>query len=70
MTNHPLHNLIADSQLMENLAGKYGTPAYLYSKERLVANLNRLNNALVNHFDKYHICYAVKANSNPNLIGS
>ncbi len=69
MTNHPLHNLIADSQLMENLAGKYGTPAYLYSKERLVANLNRLNNALVNHFDKYHICYAVKANSNPNLIG-
>ncbi|MEE8336395.1 MAG: diaminopimelate decarboxylase, partial [Candidatus Neomarinimicrobiota bacterium] len=52
----------------EELARTYGTPLYIYSKDRLAANLNRLDQALAVNFKKYHICYAVKANSNPNLL--
>ncbi len=68
MTNHPLRELIADKKLLTALAKKYGTPLYIYSQDRLLENLTRLNSALKKHFAKYHICYAVKANSNPNLI--
>ena len=53
---------------MSSLAKNYGTPLYIYSEKRLLANLDRLNNALKTNFNKYHICYALKANSNPALI--
>ena len=68
MNTHPLYNLIQNSTLMTSLAKDYGTPLYIYSEERLLANLERLNNALKTNFNKYHICYALKANSNPALI--
>ncbi len=68
MTSHPLIKLIADKNLLGNLADEYGTPTYIYSQPRLLDNINRLDKALRQNFDKYHICYAVKANSNPNLI--
>ena len=53
---------------MTSLAKNYGTPLYIYSEKRLLENLDRLNNALKTNFNKYHICYALKANSNPALI--
>ncbi len=68
MTNHPLKTLIADYSLLNELAENFGTPLYVYSSERLSTNLNRLNQALADNFDRYHICYAVKANSNPHLL--
>jgi len=68
MNTHPLYHLIKNSTLMTSLAKEYGTPLYIYSEERLLANLDRLNNALKTNFNKYHICYALKANSNPALI--
>ncbi len=68
MTNHPLRNLIADKTRLDGISSNSGTPVYLYSKERLQENLSRLDTALKASFDKYHICYAVKANSNPHLI--
>ena len=68
MNRHPLYNLIQNSMLMTSLAKDYGTPLYIYSEKRLLANLDRLNNALKTNFNKYHICYALKANSNPALI--
>jgi len=70
MTNHPLKELIADKAQLTALADVYDTPAYIYSNQRLQANLERLDTALKNNFDKYHICYAIKANSNPNLIAA
>ncbi|HCN25318.1 MAG TPA: diaminopimelate decarboxylase [Candidatus Marinimicrobia bacterium] len=68
MNRHPLYYLIQNSTLMSSLAKNYGTPLYIYSEKRLLANLDRLNNALKTNFNKYHICYALKANSNPALI--
>ena len=68
MNRHPLYYLIQNSALMTSLAKNYGTPLYIYSEKRLLENLDRLNNALKTNFNKYHICYALKANSNPALI--
>ena len=70
MTSHPLKKLIANKNLLENLATEYGTPTYFYSQQRLHSNLDRLDRALKENFKKYHICYAIKANSNPALIAA
>ena len=65
---HPLRNLIRNNKLMNELAEEYGTPCYVYDQPRLVDNLTRLDNAISKYFNKYHICYAVKSNSNPHLL--
>ena len=66
--SHPLLNIIKDKSLLSTIAEKYGTPLYIYSEERLIENVNKINSALSNNFDSYHICYTIKANSNPHLI--
>ena len=66
--NHPLRNLIRNKELMASLANTYGTPTYVYDYLRLKHNLNALDKSLSQHFNKYHICYAVKSNSNPHLL--
>jgi|TARA_B110000495_G_scaffold5183_1_gene3866 diaminopimelate decarboxylase len=68
MTKHPLIDLIKNKPLFDTLADQYGTPLYIYSKERLVHNINLLKKALNDYFDSFHICYTIKANSNPHLI--
>jgi len=69
MTNsHPLLNIIKNKTLLTSMAEKYGTPLYIYSQKKLIENVNKINNALNNNFDNYHICYTIKANSNPHLI--
>ena len=70
MNNHPLSNLISEQELLEEIANKYGTPLYVYSEERLNENINRLSSAIGNSFEKHHIYYAVKANSNTHIIST
>jgi diaminopimelate decarboxylase len=70
VTKHPLIKLIKNKPLFESLADRYGTPLYLYSKRRLDYNIKTLDHALNENFDSYHICYTIKANSNPHLIKS
>ena len=65
---HPLRDLIRNQTLMSDLALSYGTPSYIYDQTRLNHNLSKLHSSLKTYFDKYHICYAVKANSNPHLL--
>ncbi|MBO03001.1 MAG: diaminopimelate decarboxylase [Candidatus Marinimicrobia bacterium] len=65
---HPLRKLIFDEKLLSPLAKTYGTPLYIYSQERITENVLNLKNALNKHFEKFHICYAIKSNSNPHLI--
>jgi diaminopimelate decarboxylase len=65
---HPLLNLVKNYDLLEGLAHTYGTPLYLYSRERIQENLMRMDRALNDHFSRYRICYAIKANNNPNLL--
>ena len=70
MNNHPLSNLISDKELLEEIANEHGTPLYVYSEERLNENINRLSSAIGNSFEKHHIYYAVKANSNTHIIST
>ena len=70
MNNHPLSSLISDQELLEKFANEYGTPLYVYSEERLNENISRLSSAIGNSFEKHHIYYAVKANSNTHIISA
>ncbi len=66
--SHPLLNYIQDGSLLKAIINQHGSPLYLYSANRIRKNLSRLNASLHRHFKKYHICYAVKSNSNPHLV--
>ena len=68
MNTHPLRELIKNAKLMSGIRQSYGTPTYIYVKGQIEHNVNRLKNTLATYFNKSHICYAVKANSNPHLL--
>ena len=68
MNKHPLINALKNRDLFESLAEEFGTPLYVYNQDRLVQNINMINKGLAENFDAYHICYTIKANSNPHLI--
>ena len=65
---HPLRELIKDKKLLSGIADLHGTPSYVYDKDRIKKNVARLSNALSKNFENFHICYAIKSNSNPHLI--
>ena len=66
--SHPLKELINNKSLFNSLAIEYGTPLYIYDKNQLIKNINKIHSALASNFDDFHICYTIKANSNPNII--
>ena len=68
MTKHPLLDKVLDGRILKNICEEYGTPLYTYYGERIRNNLNSIDAALKNNFDKYQIYYAVKSNNNPNLL--
>ncbi|RMF08493.1 MAG: diaminopimelate decarboxylase [Candidatus Neomarinimicrobiota bacterium] len=68
MAVHPLFELVKNRALFEDLARSYGTPLYLYVDEQLRSNLETIDAALRSAIRDYHICYAIKANSNPHLL--
>jgi len=51
---------------LTDIAQKFGTPAYVYSKKNILDQINFLQNALsdIDHL----ICFAVKANSNLSIL--
>ena len=51
---------------LTDIAQKFGTPAYVYSKKHILDQINFLQNAL-NDID-HLICFAVKANSNLSIL--
>ena len=67
---HPLKQLISNSDLMKSLAKEYGTPLYIYDTERIKNNVLVLKKGLSKYFHKFHICYAIKSNSNPHLLNT
>ena len=68
MTKHPLLDKVLDGRILKIICEEYGTPLYTYYGERIRNNLNSIDAALKNNFDKYQIQYAVKSNNNPNLL--
>ena len=59
------HYFIEDVKLTD-IAQKFGTPAYVYSKKHILDQINFLQNAL-SDIDNL-ICFAVKANSNLSIL--
>ena len=47
-----------------DLAGRFGTPLYVTSEDRIRENFSRLSGALTAHYPKVRILYAAKANGN------
>jgi len=62
------NKLFCENVSVEEIAVKYGSPVYIYSKNALLGQYNALNNALGKTKLKYQIYFAVKANSNINVI--
>ena len=59
-------NLTIENIRVENLAKKFGTPIYCYSYEKLKENINNFKK----NFKSFSplICFAIKSNTNLNLI--
>lgn len=51
-------------ELASKLVQQYGSPLYVYSKEKILENIKLLQQAA----QGYHISYAMKANSNPEIL--
>ncbi len=60
------NQLYCENILLQEIAEEFGTPLYLYSKKQLVENFRTINNAFGNI--DHTICYALKANSNPEIL--
>jgi diaminopimelate decarboxylase len=54
--------LFAEQVPLSDIAARFGTPCYVYSRQALEANFLAWENALSHH--PHLVCYAVKANSN------
>ncbi len=50
------------------LAGKYGTPLYVYNGNKILKNFRRLKDALFRHTAKLRLHYAVKANAHIQIL--
>jgi len=59
--------LQCDGVSLESLAGKFGTPLYVYSAEGVRQRLHMFATELADV--RHTVCYAVKANSNLSLLG-
>jgi diaminopimelate decarboxylase len=62
------NRLYAENLLVEDLANQYGTPLYIYSKNQILKNYREINQPLVNSKLDFLNCYAIKANSNPEIL--
>ncbi|GAB4189508.1 MAG: diaminopimelate decarboxylase [Calditrichia bacterium] len=54
--------------LYQDLASRYGTPLYVYDKQKIQENIYKLKSAISTYFDDFRIQYPIKANSNPHIL--
>lgn len=62
------NRLYAENFLVEDLSREFGTPLYIYSKNQILKNYREINQPLVNSKLDFINCYAIKANSNPEIL--
>jgi diaminopimelate decarboxylase len=55
-----------NQEKMQSIATRYGTPLYLYDENTIVSQIQKVKEVLMGL--QYQISYAMKANSNPELI--
>ncbi len=51
-----------------DIAKKFGTPLYVYSEDRIIANYQRLLHAFQKKRKNFRLFYAIKANNNLNIL--
>ncbi|HYM20653.1 MAG TPA: diaminopimelate decarboxylase, partial [Candidatus Kapabacteria bacterium] len=61
-------DLFIESFTVQELASAYGTPIFIYSEARLRENIHSLKNAAARTGKRWNVSYAVKANSNQELL--
>jgi len=61
-------DLLIEGCSSQQLVKKYGSPLYVYSKQQIIKNYQKLDQAFKKNYSNFQICYAVKANSNINII--
>lgn len=64
--NYQNGELFAEGVALSSIAGKFGTPCYVYSRSAIESSWQAYDLALAGH--DHLICYAVKANSNIAVI--
>ena len=60
------NELYCEDVPLKELAEEYGTPLYVYSKNRIAGNLRSLRSVL--NDPRSRVCYALKANSNSAIL--
>lgn len=56
-----------DKNLIDHLIKEYGSPLYVFQKNKLVQDYNRLVGAFRNHYPKYRVAYSYKTNYAPRV---
>ena len=64
--NYQQHQLFAEDVAVDEIAAKFGTPCYIYSRATLERHWRAFDEAFNEH--PHLICYAVKANSNLAIL--
>jgi diaminopimelate decarboxylase len=60
--------LLCEDVPLNELAKEYGTPLYVYSKRQIVENFRAFNSTLKQSGKEHYVSYALKANSNIELL--
>lgn len=62
------NNLLVCGIPAVELAKKYGTPLYVYNKQRILDNFRAIFGAFEKNTENFRIHYAMKANSSPEIL--
>ena len=69
MLNYKNNYLYYENVNLNSLAKQYNTPAYVYSKAKIIENCNNYHQAFKNNkLNNYKIHYAIKANNNLSIL--
>lgn len=66
--NYKDNELFFENQKLSEVVQKFRTPLYLYSQNDLTENYKEFENAASDFGLDHHICFALKANSNKELL--
>ena len=57
-----------DTELLNNLSGKYGSSFYLLESEKFEENYKELTASFKKYYPKFNIAYSYKTNYIPKLV--
>ena len=64
-----LKTLFYENVNLNNIAQRYNTPIYVYSKNKIIENCQNFTNAFIkNNIKNFQICYAMKACNNSTIL--